>query len=471
MLSRPTPRQKSLLEQIVGGRRRGRHDDRHRPRPAARRLRRRPGQGLRDPARRRRPRRHAGGPQVPGRTCSPGVCSGPARASSGRCGRSPRLQRSRPAPTTPSPAGPTPRCIERHGEAYRAGLHRLGAELGVAHAVDYQSAYLDDAALGALIRSADVVVLPYDSRRAGHLRRPGRGGGGRGPGGRHAVPARRRAAHRRARPARAAPESRRAGHGDPRGSSPSPGLAAGARRPVTPARHLRWPAVADRYQRLRRTAHRRAVARGRRASARRRDRQAAPVAAQRARHGARRAELHAPGPADRRHRAVRARPARHGPPRARLLHRRRRPRPGRHQPRAGPVADGAPARRVLPGLPRPTRRTPRGAFHNRLGLRPALDRRARPRRLVGPGAVGPGHRRRPEPRPVDPRGGAGRLHPGRRPPLAGPARHGLRRARRRRGAARRPGQRRRRAALLADAAARGRAARLRTRGGRGRSSG
>jgi glycosyltransferase involved in cell wall biosynthesis len=56
-----------------------------------------------------------------------------------------------------------PKVIERHGEAYRAGLHRLGAQLGVGHAVDYQAVYHDDAALGALIRSADVVVLPYDS--------------------------------------------------------------------------------------------------------------------------------------------------------------------------------------------------------------------------------------------------------------------------------------------------------------------
>jgi glycosyltransferase involved in cell wall biosynthesis len=56
-----------------------------------------------------------------------------------------------------------PKVIERHGEAYRASLHRLGAELGVAHAVDYQGIYHDEAALGRLIRSADVVVLPYDS--------------------------------------------------------------------------------------------------------------------------------------------------------------------------------------------------------------------------------------------------------------------------------------------------------------------
>jgi len=53
--------------------------------------------------------------------------------------------------------------VELHGEAYRASLHQLGATLGIGHRVFYQPAYLDDAALGALVRSADVVVLPYDS--------------------------------------------------------------------------------------------------------------------------------------------------------------------------------------------------------------------------------------------------------------------------------------------------------------------
>jgi glycosyltransferase involved in cell wall biosynthesis len=61
-------------------------------------------------------------------------------------------------------AGQThPKVIARHGEAYRADLHRLGAQLGVAHAVDYQPHYHDEDALRTLIRSADVVVLPYDS--------------------------------------------------------------------------------------------------------------------------------------------------------------------------------------------------------------------------------------------------------------------------------------------------------------------
>jgi glycosyltransferase involved in cell wall biosynthesis len=73
----------------------------------------------------------------------------------------PHLRRLDPLYTV---AGRThPKVLERNGESYRAGLHQLGAELGVAQAVEYRSHYLDDAALGALIRSADVVVLPYDS--------------------------------------------------------------------------------------------------------------------------------------------------------------------------------------------------------------------------------------------------------------------------------------------------------------------
>ncbi len=74
-----------------------------------------------------------------------------------------RLQKLK-APPVYTIAGQThPRVAQLHGEAYRAGLHQLGATLGVAHRVTYRPGYLDDVALGELIRSADVVVLPYDS--------------------------------------------------------------------------------------------------------------------------------------------------------------------------------------------------------------------------------------------------------------------------------------------------------------------
>jgi glycosyltransferase involved in cell wall biosynthesis len=57
-----------------------------------------------------------------------------------------------------------PKVIERDGEAYRTRLEDLSVLLGIEHAVDFQSAYQDDASLQRLIGSADVVVLPYDSR-------------------------------------------------------------------------------------------------------------------------------------------------------------------------------------------------------------------------------------------------------------------------------------------------------------------
>ncbi|GHJ17763.1 glycosyltransferase [Micromonospora sp. AKA38] len=75
-----------------------------------------------------------------------------------------RLQDLEPTPTYTIAGRTHPKVVEHQGEAYRAGLHQLGAQLGVAHAVDYQNVYHDQPALARLIRSADVVVLPYDSR-------------------------------------------------------------------------------------------------------------------------------------------------------------------------------------------------------------------------------------------------------------------------------------------------------------------
>jgi glycosyltransferase involved in cell wall biosynthesis len=61
-------------------------------------------------------------------------------------------------------AGQThPKVLARDGDAYRTGLHRLGAQLGIAHAVDHLPRYHDEDTLRTLIGSADVVVLPYDS--------------------------------------------------------------------------------------------------------------------------------------------------------------------------------------------------------------------------------------------------------------------------------------------------------------------
>jgi glycosyltransferase involved in cell wall biosynthesis len=56
-----------------------------------------------------------------------------------------------------------PKVLEHQGDAYRDSLKKLAADLGVAGNVRWEDVYLDQAALSRLIRSADVVVLPYDS--------------------------------------------------------------------------------------------------------------------------------------------------------------------------------------------------------------------------------------------------------------------------------------------------------------------
>ncbi len=75
-----------------------------------------------------------------------------------------QLQDLTPGPTYTVAGKTHPKVLERHGEAYRAGLYRLGAQLGVSTRVTYDPVYHDESTLDKLIRSADVVVLPYDSR-------------------------------------------------------------------------------------------------------------------------------------------------------------------------------------------------------------------------------------------------------------------------------------------------------------------
>lgn len=74
------------------------------------------------------------------------------------------LQDLDPTPTYTVAGKTHPKVLERHGEAYRSSLRRLGAELDLTDAVRFESVYRDVASLNRLIRSADVVVLPYDSR-------------------------------------------------------------------------------------------------------------------------------------------------------------------------------------------------------------------------------------------------------------------------------------------------------------------
>jgi glycosyltransferase involved in cell wall biosynthesis len=68
-----------------------------------------------------------------------------------------------PLPTYTVAGRTHPKVLEQHGDAYRDSLKELAAELRVADRVRWEDVYLDQAALSRLIRSADVVVLPYDS--------------------------------------------------------------------------------------------------------------------------------------------------------------------------------------------------------------------------------------------------------------------------------------------------------------------
>lgn len=71
--------------------------------------------------------------------------------------------------TTPLPAyrivGEThPRVLERDGEAYRESLVRLTHDLDLDGSVTFDGRYLSGPALREVVREADVVLLPYDSR-------------------------------------------------------------------------------------------------------------------------------------------------------------------------------------------------------------------------------------------------------------------------------------------------------------------
>ncbi len=56
-----------------------------------------------------------------------------------------------------------PRVLERRGEQYRDGLIARVAQLGLSDRVEFDGRYLDLAELHAVVRSADVILLPYDS--------------------------------------------------------------------------------------------------------------------------------------------------------------------------------------------------------------------------------------------------------------------------------------------------------------------
>jgi glycosyltransferase involved in cell wall biosynthesis len=56
-----------------------------------------------------------------------------------------------------------PRVLERDGEAYREMLKAAVARLGLSSMVRFDDRYLDGPTLRRIVRSADVVLLPYDS--------------------------------------------------------------------------------------------------------------------------------------------------------------------------------------------------------------------------------------------------------------------------------------------------------------------
>ena len=62
-------------------------------------------------------------------------------------------------------AGQThPRVRQRQGESYRVQLRERARAVGVSRSIRFEGVYLDEPSLTRLIRRADVVLLPYDSR-------------------------------------------------------------------------------------------------------------------------------------------------------------------------------------------------------------------------------------------------------------------------------------------------------------------
>jgi glycosyltransferase involved in cell wall biosynthesis len=57
-----------------------------------------------------------------------------------------------------------PRVVEREGQAYRERLVDQVDSLGLSSMVEFDGRYLDGPSLQSIVRDADVVLLPYDSR-------------------------------------------------------------------------------------------------------------------------------------------------------------------------------------------------------------------------------------------------------------------------------------------------------------------
>jgi glycosyltransferase involved in cell wall biosynthesis len=68
-----------------------------------------------------------------------------------------------PAPIYTVAGRTHPKVLEHSGDEYRDSLKALAADLGISDDVHWADRYFDETELSRLIRSADVVVLPYDS--------------------------------------------------------------------------------------------------------------------------------------------------------------------------------------------------------------------------------------------------------------------------------------------------------------------
>ncbi len=74
-----------------------------------------------------------------------------------------RLQSHVPSPTYVIAGRTHPKVLAAEGEAYRRALQQQCRDLGVENQVVFDDGYRDWDSLRALVRSADVVLLPYDS--------------------------------------------------------------------------------------------------------------------------------------------------------------------------------------------------------------------------------------------------------------------------------------------------------------------
>jgi glycosyltransferase involved in cell wall biosynthesis len=75
-----------------------------------------------------------------------------------------QLRRMHPSPAYIVAGRTDPRVVREQGESYRLRLRERARSAGVAHLVRFAGSYLDETMLAQLLRRADVVLLPYDSR-------------------------------------------------------------------------------------------------------------------------------------------------------------------------------------------------------------------------------------------------------------------------------------------------------------------